>query len=673
MNVVRHFFRLVFAVSSVGLWAQDPVLQLERRDSGVGITWTGRTTLAFRVTLFPPVKREEGDDADFVIDPPGGWRSAVRLVVTDAAGKPVDWPFENRGGTIDHPLSLHRLGTASVSFLMAPKSNGVDFPVGRYQVRARLASTTGKWRGSVDSPPVMVEFVGRARPELEVIGLDEGPLFRGWPMLVGAKVTASKGIDGGLTLPTAQKDWAESIDLLLVDRAGSPVTLAIDRLPMAAAELGQSQLNAGDSRTIWFRLPAEATRSLGEGPYRWTAKFTLPASPVAADQWSGSVTAMTAPIPAMAPPTSLSAEYARRLTFAQTEDALVEAQLLRAVAEGGTTNARIAAAQRAAVPLERAEHLALQWHQSNPGDPSGAVLVANVMVAQEDKFRAVAYVRRAIEADLRQQSLDGAAETEPALPLRVMEVGFEAMADEPDAEVSPALHAALQQIRAANPPLPPSAPLPPAIAVSPTAPPAVPAPPPSAPLPPSAEVVNSPPGRVVGSPPATEVSLGQIVAASSLGDPSILADASGQWAESATAGTKYGKTQYAPAQATGAPNCMVAGNSPDAWCPENKNVGTDWLEVSFAKAVRATEVRVRQNDAVGAITKIEAISPDGTSHVWWQGVDPYTPARVREIVWFAVHVPKTDYLVVRVKITLNLATVPGWKEIDAVQLVGTAE
>ena len=43
------------------------------------------------------------------------------------------------------------------------------------------------------------------------------------------------------------------------------------------------------------------------------------------------------------------------------------------------------------------------------------------------------------------------------------------------------------------------------------------------------------------------------------------------------------------------------------------------------------------------------------------------------MVWFAVHLPQTDYLVAKVKVTLNLAAVPGWKEIDAVQLVGAVE
>ena len=95
----------------------------------------------------------------------------------------------------------------------------------------------------------------------------------------------------------------------------------------------------------------------------------------------------------------------------------------------------------------------------------------------------------------------------------------------------------------------------------------------------------------------------------------------------------------------------------------------DWLDATFAKPVHAIEVRVRQNDAPGAIAKVEAIEPDGTTHVWWAGADPHQRTTVREIVWFAVRVPKTSYLVSRIKLTLNLASGPGYKEIDAVQLV----
>jgi hypothetical protein len=100
-----------------------------------------------------------------------------------------------------------------------------------------------------------------------------------------------------------------------------------------------------------------------------------------------------------------------------------------------------------------------------------------------------------------------------------------------------------------------------------------------------------------------------------------------------------------------------------------KDSGNDWLEVTFAKPVRAIGVRARQNLSPGAIVKVEATASDGSTHLWWEGVDSYQTPANREIAWFAVRVPATSYPVAKVKLTFNLAAVTGWKQIDAVQLV----
>jgi hypothetical protein len=186
---------------------------------------------------------------------------------------------------------------------------------------------------------------------------------------------------------------------------------------------------------------------------------------------------------------------------------------------------------------------------------------------------------------------------------------------------------------------------------------------------PVSKSVSVAPIAAVTSSRVGEPSQGKIVLSGELVDAKIRSDAAGQWAAAATAGSQYDRALYSATQATGAPNIEVAGNSPHAWCPASRDTGKDWLEVTFAKPVHATEVRVRQNDAAGALVKIEAIDSDGTAHVWWEGVDPYKSSTVREIVWFAVRVPKTTYLVARIKLTLNLASGLGYKEIDAVQLV----
>lgn len=165
---------------------------------------------------------------------------------------------------------------------------------------------------------------------------------------------------------------------------------------------------------------------------------------------------------------------------------------------------------------------------------------------------------------------------------------------------------------------------------------------------------------------------GTLVPATGLSEAAIRAESSGQWAVAARAGSEYGKLQYSAARATGAPDVPLPGNSAEAWVPVNKDRGTEWIELTFARPVRAQEVRVRQNDTPGAIVKVEAVATDGAIHVWWEGVDPYVPAR-REIVWFAVRVPATAYRVEKIRLTLNLATRPGWKAIDAVQLLAAGE
>ncbi|MGC4071612.1 MAG: hypothetical protein QM760_03710 [Nibricoccus sp.] len=164
--------------------------------------------------------------------------------------------------------------------------------------------------------------------------------------------------------------------------------------------------------------------------------------------------------------------------------------------------------------------------------------------------------------------------------------------------------------------------------------------------------------------------LGAVVSADELVEAKILADPAGQWAADAKAGSQYGSGSYAAAKMVGAPDVPKAGDNGNAWCHHSSSKGVEWIELTYGKPVHAVEVRVRQNNAPGAIVKVEAIEPNGTAHVWWEGVDPFKAPAQATLAWFAIRVPRTDYLVAKMKITLNLAAVPGWKEIDAVQLVG---
>jgi hypothetical protein len=162
------------------------------------------------------------------------------------------------------------------------------------------------------------------------------------------------------------------------------------------------------------------------------------------------------------------------------------------------------------------------------------------------------------------------------------------------------------------------------------------------------------------------------VPAAELTDAVILADAAGQWAAGATAGSQYSSPNYAAARMAGAPDVPQPGDHVNAWCPA-KSSGTEWCQATFAQPLFATEVRVRQTNAPGAIVKVEAITPEGVTHVWWEGTDPSKAPTTAHLAWFAIRVPRTPYRVASIRLTLNLDAVSGWEEIDALQLVGTRE
>ena len=138
---------------------------------------------------------------------------------------------------------------------------------------------------------------------------------------------------------------------------------------------------------------------------------------------------------------------------------------------------------------------------------------------------------------------------------------------------------------------------------------------------------------------------------------------------SAVASSEYGKGRYDAAQAAGAPDVPGLADDPKAWCPTAAKGSLDWIELTYERPVRATEVRVRQSFLPGCVVRIEGLEPDGSEHVLWEGSDSnaYPPD---QIAWLAVRWPATAFLVQRVRLTLDMSLIKGWKQIDAVQLVG---
>lgn len=162
----------------------------------------------------------------------------------------------------------------------------------------------------------------------------------------------------------------------------------------------------------------------------------------------------------------------------------------------------------------------------------------------------------------------------------------------------------------------------------------------------TATAASAPPASAATSAQPAEPDERAAAIQAALAEDAIVSDARGQWAVAAAASSTYGdkeqdaKSSYTAHMATGAPNVDKYSDNGNAWATATPDKGIEWLEVTFATPVHATQIRIRQNYAPGAIA------------------------------WFDRSFAKTAGKVKGARITLATNAVPGWNEIDAVQLLG---
>lgn len=127
-----------------------------------------------------------------------------------------------------------------------------------------------------------------------------------------------------------------------------------------------------------------------------------------------------------------------------------------------------------------------------------------------------------------------------------------------------------------------------------------------------------------------------------------------------------GGPSWSPGRAAGAPDTAGHGDYSTAWASQSPDAGKEWLQVKYPKSVEISEVNIHETYNPGAISKVSAMMPDGSERVIWEGtMDPE-----EGVVERAVKVPpgvRSD----QIRIELDTSRVPGWNEIDAVELVGT--
>ncbi|WP_438482452.1 hypothetical protein [Oleiharenicola lentus] len=476
------------------------------------------------------------------------------------------------------------------------------------------------------NPVVSFGFRGTSGETVEV----------GEPLMIGVELRTAPGAKERLMLAPAQGAWTDAVNVELVstaNRGNSVRAVLLGRADSPRATLDATRRAGGG----WL-ISEAAMKSVAPGDYELRVKLRVDSG----DGWRGEVSAPSRKVKVVA-----SKSNSVQRTLALAGEAMV------------------------ADRLERAAQMLDEFLKTNPKEPRVWVLRATVAERAGNVGAALWFANQVV-------SSTGPVKGPPPLELVELRLRLRTQLEQPEnaAAASPPawswpprelVEATLAEAKKALP----------VEKVAPVAPSARPADPnpqsakPATPATPARSAQAAASITAMATKPGAQT-VGVLVAASELSEAKILSEPLGQWASAATAGSRYSNgVGYSPAQATGAPNVPKGSDNSNAWCHSGDSKEIEWLELAFATPVRATEVRVRQTLNPGVIIKLEAIEPDGTSHVWWEGRDAAGLANSPgAITWFAVRASQPEYLVARVRITLDLRLRVGWKQIDAVQLVG---
>jgi hypothetical protein len=132
-----------------------------------------------------------------------------------------------------------------------------------------------------------------------------------------------------------------------------------------------------------------------------------------------------------------------------------------------------------------------------------------------------------------------------------------------------------------------------------------------------------------------------------------------------TIATLRGK-RWSAVQATGEPDTPDNGDLSTAWASKAADMGEVNLELDYAAAVVPDAVRIRETLAPGAVARVEGRVEDGSWTVLWEGRGSGEAAPR----WFETALARAPSRVRTIRLVLDTDRVPGWNEIDAVELVG---
>ena len=127
------------------------------------------------------------------------------------------------------------------------------------------------------------------------------------------------------------------------------------------------------------------------------------------------------------------------------------------------------------------------------------------------------------------------------------------------------------------------------------------------------------------------------------------------------------KRSWGHEQAAGAPDTGQPGDIPSAWASKAPDGGEEWLQLDYDRFVDLQQVNVVESHNPGAISKVVAMLSNGREATIWEGTMDASASD--ELVSSAF--PVAESVRARsVKVYLDTTRVPGWNEIDAVEIVG---
>lgn len=133
---------------------------------------------------------------------------------------------------------------------------------------------------------------------------------------------------------------------------------------------------------------------------------------------------------------------------------------------------------------------------------------------------------------------------------------------------------------------------------------------------------------------------------------------------------RYKGRPWGAEQLTGPPDTPLAGDLETAWASKQPEMGEVWIDLTYAEAVTPELLRVHETYNPGAVARVLVSedgpeAPDRSWRVAWEGEDGVRAAPG----W--LEVPLAGAGRVRwVRLIVDTDRVPGWNEIDAVELLG---